>query len=180
MDAASSFSYFICRHSSFALQDQSIPAPSILFVCLGNICRSPLAEGIYRHLTEAGSEKPVIASAGIGNWHVGNPPDRRSIQVAAAKGIDISRQRARQVSVEDFFGFDLVVAMDSSNLARLETIKPFEATARLHLFSELAFGTQDDVPDPYYGDLDGFEAVYSMLFSGCSAVVSRFARPPAS
>lgn len=101
-----------------------MPAPSILFVCLGNICRSPLAEGIYRHLTEAGSGKPVIASAGIGGWHIGNPPDRRSIKVAAAKGIDISRQRARQVSPEDFLKFDLVVAMDSSNLARLESLMP--------------------------------------------------------
>jgi protein-tyrosine phosphatase len=151
-----------------------MPAPSILFVCLGNICRSPLAEGIYRHLTEAGSEKPVIASAGIGGWHVGNPPDRRSIKVAAAKGIDISRQRARQVRAEDFLNFDLVVAMDSSNLARLESLMPSEATARLHLFSELAFGTRQDVPDPYYGDLEDFEAVYSMLFSGCSAVVAKF------
>jgi protein-tyrosine phosphatase len=151
-----------------------MPAPSILFVCLGNICRSPLAEGIYRHLTEAGSGKPVIASAGIGGWHVGNPPDRRSIKVAAAKGIDISRQRARQVRAEDFLKFDLVVAMDSSTLARLESLMPSEATGELHLFSELAFGTRQDVPDPYYGELEEFEAVYSMLFSGCSAVVAKF------
>lgn len=151
-----------------------MPAPSILFVCLGNICRSPLAEGIYRHLTAAGSGKPVIASAGIGGWHVGNPPDRRSIKVAAAKGIDISRQRAQQVRAEDFLKFDLVVAMDSSNLARLESLMPSEATAQLHLFSELAFGTRQEVPDPYYGDLEDFETVYSMLFSGCSAVVAKF------
>lgn len=111
-----------------------MPAPSILFVCLGNICRSPLAEGIYRQLTEAANAKPVIASAGIGGWHVGNPPDRRSIKVAAAKGIDISRQRAQQVRPEDFLKFDLVVAMDSSNLARLENLMPSEATAQLHLF----------------------------------------------
>jgi protein-tyrosine phosphatase len=151
-----------------------MPAPSILFVCLGNICRSPLAEGIYRHLTEAASEKPLIASAGIGGWHVGNPPDRRSIKVAAAKGIDIARQRAQQVRPADFFDFELVVAMDKSNLARLQTLMPPSATARLHLFSELAFGTLQDVPDPYHGDLADFEAVYSMLFSGCSAVVAKF------
>lgn len=151
-----------------------MPAPSILFVCLGNICRSPLAEGIYRHLTEAANEKPVIASAGIGGWHIGNQPDRRSIKVAAAKGIDISSQRAQQVSPEDFLKFDLVVAMDSSNLARLESLMPSEATAQLHLFSELVFGTRQDVPDPYYGELEDFEAVYSMLFSGCSAVVAKF------
>jgi protein-tyrosine phosphatase len=101
------------------LLDQPMPAPSILFVCLGNICRSPLAEGIYRHLAAGTSEKPVIASAGIGNWHIGNPPDRRSIKAAAANGIDISRQRARQVQPQDFGRFDLVVAMDRSNLASL-------------------------------------------------------------
>lgn len=151
-----------------------MPAPSILFVCLGNICRSPLAEGIYRHLTAATSEKPVIASAGIGNWHVGNPPDRRSIKVAASHGIDISRQRARQVQAEDFSAFDLVVAMDSSNLARLFALRPADATAQLHLFADLAFGTNQDVPDPYYGGLADFEEVYSMLFAGCGALVSKF------
>lgn len=157
-----------------------MPAPSILFVCLGNICRSPLAEGIYRHLTAATSEKPVIASAGIGNWHVGNPPDRRSIMVAAANGIDISHQRARQVQTSDFQKFDLVVAMDGSNLARLQTLRPKQTIARLHLFSELAFDTQEDVPDPYYGNADDFEQVYTMLLSGCGAIVSKFAKPAAS
>lgn len=157
-----------------------MPAPSILFVCLGNICRSPLAEGIYRHLTDGTSEKPVIASAGIGDWHVGKPPDRRSIMVAASHGIGISGQRARQVRAKDFDDFDLVVAMDSSNLARLRTLRPETSAARLHLFSELAFGTHRDVPDPYQGDLSDFEKVYSMLFSGCSAVVSKFETPPDS
>ena len=152
-----------------------MPTPSMLFVCLGNICRSPLAEGIYRHLTAGTSEKPLIASAGIGGWHVGNPPDRRSIKVAAAHGIDISHQRARQVQPSDFQNFDLVVAMDRSNLTRLQALQPATASAKLHLFSALAFGTEQDVPDPYYGELTDFEAVYSMLFSGCSAVVSKFA-----
>lgn len=151
-----------------------MPAPSILFVCLGNICRSPLAEGIYRHLTAATSEKPVIASAGIGNWHVGNPPDRRSIKIAASHGIDISRQRARQVQAEDFCTFDLVVAMDRSNLARLSALRPANATAQLYLFADLAFGTSADVLDPYYGDFADFEEVYNMLFKGCVAVVSKF------
>lgn len=151
-----------------------MPTPSMLFVCLGNICRSPLAEGIYRHLTAGTSEKPLIASAGIGGWHVGNPPDRRSIKVAAAHGIDISHQRARQVQPSDFQNFDLVVAMDRSNLTRLQALQPATASAKLHLFSALAFGTEQDVPDPYYGEFTDFEAVYSMLFSGCSAVVSKF------
>ncbi|MFN3833319.1 MAG: low molecular weight protein-tyrosine-phosphatase [Allorhizobium sp.] len=151
-----------------------MPAPSILFVCLGNICRSPLAEGIYRHLTQPASEKPLIASAGIGGWHVGSPPDQRSINVAASHGIDISRQRARQICHEDFFDYDLVLAMDKSNLARLNTLIPPDATARLHLFATLAFSTQEDVPDPYYGDSQDFEQVYSMLFSGCSALAANF------
>jgi protein-tyrosine phosphatase len=152
-----------------------MPAPSVLFVCLGNICRSPLAEGIYRRLTEGASEKPVIASAGIGNWHAGNRPDLRSIKVAAANGIDISSQRARQIGPEDFIHFELVVAMDKNNLARLHGIQPAASTARLTLFAELAFGTDADVPDPYYGDFSDFERVYSMLFSGCKAIVSKFA-----
>ena len=151
-----------------------MPAPSILFVCLGNICRSPLAEGIYRHLTAGARQTPVIASAGTGAWHVGNPPDRRSIKIAAANGIDISRQRARQVKPDDFHDFELVVAMDRSNLARLKALRPESATAELHLFADLAFGTGEDVPDPYHGDLADFEEVYSMLFAGCSAVVSKF------
>ncbi len=151
-----------------------MPAPSILFVCLGNICRSPLAEGIYRHLTAGTSEKPVIASAGIGGWHIGNPPDRRSIKVASSHGIDISGQRAQQIEPSDFDRYEMVLAMDRSNLARLRALQPANSSAKLHLFSAIAFGTEQDVPDPYYGEFEGFEAVYSMLFSGCSAVVSKF------
>jgi protein-tyrosine phosphatase len=149
--------------------------PSILFVCLGNICRSPLAEGIYRHLVSAETYAGQIASAGIGGWHAGDPPDRRSIETARQYGIDISTQRARQVKQQDFAAFDLILAMDSSNLGRLQALAPREYQDRLHLFSRYATSTDVDIPDPYYGGQAEFDAVYTMLFSGCKALVAKFA-----
>ena len=154
--------------------------PSILFVCLGNICRSPLAEGIYRHLVASDAYAGEIASAGIGGWHVGNPPDNRSILTARQHGIDISRQRARQVKPQDFASFDLILAMDASNLERLRALAPAENRDRLHLFSHYATSTDVDVPDPYYGGQGDFDAVYTMLFSGCKALVAKFAIEPFS
>ncbi|TCR90073.1 low molecular weight protein-tyrosine-phosphatase [Rhizobium sp. BK376] len=143
---------------------------SILFVCAGNICRSPLAEGIFRHLVEnAGrADRFEIDSAGTGGWHQGDAPDRRSIAVAAANGIDISRQRARRISAEDFDRFDLILAMDHDNLKNLRKFAPAAASDKIHLFASFTLGTTEDVPDPYYGRREDFEAVYTMLFSGCS------------
>ncbi|WP_159951881.1 low molecular weight protein-tyrosine-phosphatase [Rhizobium sp. 18065] len=149
--------------------------PSILFVCLGNICRSPLAEGIYRHVVASDVYSGEIASAGIGGWHVGNPPDHRSILTARRHGIDISSQKARQVKPQDFATFDLILAMDASNLERLRALAPAEHRDRLHLFSRYATSTSVDVPDPYYGGQADFDAVYTMLFSGCKALVAKFA-----
>ncbi|TCL72796.1 low molecular weight protein-tyrosine-phosphatase [Rhizobium sp. BK251] len=143
---------------------------SILFVCMGNICRSPLAEGIFLHLVgrQHGIEGFDVDSAGTGGWHEGEPPDRRSIAVARGHGLDISNQRARKIRRDDFDRFDVIVAMDRNNLAELTKTAPPGARERIHLFSSLAQGTIEDVPDPYYGDMDAFEAVYSMLFAGCS------------
>ncbi|WP_417671315.1 low molecular weight protein-tyrosine-phosphatase [Roseibium sp.] len=150
------------------------PIRSILFVCLGNICRSPLAEGVFHHvLSEAGNDLQMhLDSAGTGAWHAGNPPDPRSIEVAAKYGIDISAQRARQVVTEDFDRFDLILAMDKSNLRNLRSLQPKTSRAMVRLF--LA-SPATDVPDPYYGHDDGFETVYQMLHAGSRALLSELA-----
>lgn len=155
---------------------------SVLFVCLGNICRSPLAEGVFTHLATQRGEASLfrVDSAGISGWHSGEGPDRRSVKVAAAHGIDISRQQSRQVKADDFATFDLILAMDRDNFAMLKNKAPAELAGRVHLFNQLAIGQVQDVPDPYYGGAEGFEAVYSMLVSGCSALLAKLADERAS
>lgn len=147
--------------------------PSVLFVCLGNICRSPLAEGIFRHVVQtAGREADfVIESAGTGGWHQGDPPDPRSIDVARKHGIDISAQRARQIRASDFDTFDLMVAMDADNLRTLRGQKPSEAKAKLRMLLE---SPQRNVPDPYYGGPDGFELVYQLVLEGCTDLLRQY------
>jgi len=147
----------------------------VLFVCAGNICRSPLAEGIFRHLVEqAGrSSEFEIDSAGTGGWHQGEPPDRRSIAVAAGHGVDISNQHARRIASGDFGRFDLILAMDQDNLKNLRKVAPADALGRLYLFNALALGSNRDIPDPYYGSREDFEAVYTMLLAGCSALLPK-------
>jgi protein-tyrosine phosphatase len=137
---------------------------TVLFVCLGNICRSPLAEGVFRTIvSEAGLEDRFeIDSAGTGAWHIGNPPDPRSIEIAAQHHIDISSQRARQVKAEDFRRFETIVAMDRDNLAALKRMGE-TGSARLRL---LLNTPPQDVPDPYYGGPDGFEKVYQLVRTG--------------
>lgn len=146
---------------------------SILFVCMGNICRSPLAEGIFGHATaEAGLVDAFrIDSAGLGGWHQGELPDRRSIATASAHGIDITGQRARRILPGDFDDFDLILAMDHSNVAELRCRSP--RAENIHLFGDFALGTGEDIPDPYYGSPEDFEFVYARLFSGCNTLVER-------
>lgn len=146
-------------------------AASILFVCLGNICRSPLAEGVMGQvLAERGLAGTVrLDSAGTGAWHVGSPPDPRSIEVAARHGIDISAQRARKVRPEDFDAFDLVLGMDASNVANLRALS--RGRPNIHLFLGHALGRAIDVSDPYYGQGDGFERVYHMIREASEALV---------
>ncbi|WP_290890845.1 low molecular weight protein-tyrosine-phosphatase [Hoeflea sp.] len=148
---------------------------SVLFVCMGNICRSPLAEGILREaLVDAGLGAHVsIDSAGTGNWHQGDAPDPRSVETASGHGIDISAQRARQVAPEDFDRFDLIFAMDRSNAATLKARSPSARHGRIFLFLDYTLGKTADVPDPYYGGADGFENVFQLLREGCKALVSR-------
>lgn len=146
----------------------------VLFVCLGNICRSPLAEGVFRHLVdEAGLAAQIGAdSAGTGNWHVGQPPDPRAQATAARRGIDIARQRARQVAAVDFNDFDYMLAMDSSNLRDLTRIAPATTPARLQLFLDYAADAHTtDVPDPYYGGPDGFDRVYELVHGAATGLL---------
>ena len=139
---------------------------SVLFVCTGNICRSPTAEGAFRTLLAANGLAASVAadSAGTGSWHVGEPPDARAREAALRRGIDISDQRARQVRAEDFDRFDLILAMDQSHFQQLQRLCPDSQRHRLRLFLDFApaFGIRD-VPDPYYGGPDGFEIVLDMI-----------------
>ncbi len=144
---------------------------SLLFVCLGNICRSPLAEGIFAHEAAAAGlgHSFTVDSAGTGGWHVGSLPDPRSIAVAARHGIDLTAQRARQVSAADFSRFDVILAMDSANLRTLLAARPKGTNADVRRFLD------QDVPDPYYGADDGFEAVFQMIRSGSLRLLDDFA-----
>ncbi len=137
----------------------------VLFVCLGNICRSPTAEGVFRHYVEqAGlSEQITIDSAGTADWHIGKTPDPRTIKAAAQRGYDLSVLRARQAVADDFYKFDLILAMDDSNLENLQAIQPADGKAELALYLPRFGLKQREVPDPYYGGEDGFELVLDML-----------------
>ena len=139
---------------------------SVLFVCLGNICRSPTAEGVFRRVCQEQSvaDQIRIDSAGTANWHAGKPPDARAVMAAKARGVDISGLRARQATAADFYDFDFVIAMDDSNVEDLEILRPADASAELHRF--LAFAGSDalrDVPDPYYGGDEAFEQVLDLI-----------------
>ena len=142
-------------------------------VCLGNICRSPLAEGILRNKLD--SNQFTIDSSGTGNWHVGNPPDKRSIAVARKYGLDISNLRGRQFTSRDFEDFDHIYVMDSSNLENvLALAHNQDDTSKVSMILDTIFpGEKVDVPDPYYGGDDGFERVYKMLDEACDVIVQQ-------
>jgi len=137
----------------------------VLFVCLGNICRSPTAEGVLRHkLREAGlADQIEVASAGTGDWHVGKAPDKRSQAAAKLRGYDLSAQRAQQVSRADFATYDLILAMDNSNLRNLKVLQPAKSKAELDLFLRCYASEIDEVPDPYYDGDQGFEQVLDLI-----------------
>lgn len=136
----------------------------ILFVCLGNICRSPMAEGLFRHVAETKGLDVVVDSAGCGAWHEGEAPDARGQATLSSRGIDISGQQARQVEDSDFEAFDLVLAMDNRNHDHLTQLAGPERADKVKLFLEYAAGaSQTEVPDPYYGGPDGFEHVFALL-----------------
>ena len=139
---------------------------SVLFVCLGNICRSPTAHGVFAKLVEQAGYSDLIQvdSAGTGDWHLDHAPDQRTAQVAAAKGYDLSGLRARLVTSADFNQFDYIIAMDNANLKDLRAMQPEGYAGHLGLF--LDFSEQSavqEVPDPYYGGEDGFELVFGLV-----------------
>ena len=148
---------------------------SILMVCLGNICRSPTAEEIFRQQAAIAGMSIKVGSAGTGDWHVGHNPDIRAQHHAKAHGYNINKLVARQVSAEDFTRFDLILAMDAQNLADLQTIKdnitnPSKPLAKLALFSEEdPIYSGDDVPDPYQGEDEDFEEVIQRIESSAQA-----------
>jgi protein-tyrosine phosphatase len=149
----------------------------ILFVCMGNICRSPTAEGVLRAMVrEAGlSDRVEIDSAGTGGWHAGSPPDERSAAAALRRGITLEGA-ARQVTPDDLRAFDLVLAMDSENLCALRAIAPPDVEDRIRLLREYdpeAVATGDlDVPDPYYGGTRGFDDVLDHVEAACRGLVA--------
>ena len=144
----------------------------ILMVCLGNICRSPLAEGIMKNKIEEHGLDWSVDSAGTGSWHVGERPDHRSVEVALKYGIDITNQRARQFRASDLQEFDIIFAMDSSNYRNIlqkANSKEEEEKVRM-IMNEVQPGYNQNVPDPYY-DNDGFEQVFQMLNKACERII---------
>lgn len=146
----------------------------VLLVCMGNICRSPTAEGVVRKYVEnAGLLHSVdVDSAGTHAYHVGEPPDQRSQKAAAKRGYDLSKLRARRVEAGDFLRFDLILAMDRDNLSMLMDACPVEERYRIKLFLEYAENlSEKEVPDPYYGGPAGFERVLDLIEAGASGLV---------
>ena len=144
----------------------------LLFVCLGNICRSPLAEAAFREEAARAGLDAEADSAGTGNWHVGEAPDRRAIAAAGRNGVDISHLRARQVRPGDFDLFDHVVALDGDNLADLEAIRPAGSRATLSLLLDHVAGREGQpVADPYYGDDSHFDVTWRDVTEGARALV---------
>ncbi|MFN3387424.1 MAG: low molecular weight protein-tyrosine-phosphatase [Allosphingosinicella sp.] len=149
---------------------------SVLFVCLGNICRSPLAEAALRGEAERLGIEIAVDSAGTGDWHVGSPPDPRAVAVAKRSGVDISHLRARQVERADFHRFDHVVALDAQNLRDLERLRPQGAEARLSLLLDHVPGREGEaVADPYYGEDDHFDLTWNDVTAGARALARRIA-----
>ncbi|WP_114952546.1 low molecular weight protein-tyrosine-phosphatase [Sphingosinicella terrae] len=147
---------------------------AILFVCLGNICRSPLAEAALRAEAERRGLDIEVDSAGTGDWHVGHPPDPRARAVAGRNGVDISHLRARQVTGEDFHRFDHIVALDRENFAGLEAMRPAGARARLSLLLDHVPGREGEaVADPYHGDDSHFDASWADVTAGAAGLARR-------
>ncbi len=138
----------------------------VLFVCLGNICRSPTAHGVFQAMvTDEGLAGQIhVDSCGTGEWHVGEAPDRRASSAARQRGYDLSTLRARQLCTEDFEQFDYILAMDHANLRDIRALAPADYRGRIGLFLEYAHGQAErEVPDPYYGGADGFDHVLDLV-----------------
>jgi protein-tyrosine phosphatase len=159
--------------------EQHMPdRPALLFVCTGNICRSPMAEGAFRAAASRIGLEADADSAGLGGWHVGDPPDSRARAVARRGGVDIDGLRARQVGAADFGRFDLILALDRGHLRALERMRPAGARAALSLLLDHAPGREGgEVADPYYGDLADFEQVWAEVTEAARHLAAAFSRP---
>jgi len=147
---------------------------SVLFVCLGNICRSPTAEAVFRErVIAAGLEAHIrIDSAGTGDWHIGRAPDPRTREAAARRGYQMDTLRARQVSPQDFYEVDVVLAMDNTNLADLQAMQPADVNVTLGRFLDYSTAASvKEVPDPYYGGEDGFDRVLDLIEGGADGLL---------
>ena len=153
----------------------------VIFICMGNICRSPTAEAVFRHQVEqAGlAEQILIDSAGTHDYHIGDPPDARTQRAAKLRGYDMSQLRGRQVVAGDFYRFDYVLAMDEANLDILKRLRPRDAQSHLGLFLEFAERqTEREVPDPYFGGADGFERVLDMVEDAAAGLLKHIRQNP--
>ena len=149
---------------------------SVLFVCLGNICRSPTAEAIFRKKAAQAGLSLTIDSAGTGAWHVGEPPDARSVEAGEAAGYSFAGQTARQAEKADFAKFDFILAMDSANLASLKAMQPAGYSGQLGLFLDYAPAQSlRDVPDPYYGGAEGFKQVIYLIEQASAGLIAQLA-----
>ena len=154
----------------------------VLFVCTGNICRSPSAEGVLRKMADDAGlhDRLQIDSVGIGHWHVGAAPDPRAIEAAGRRGYILDGQRARQIDRRDFQRYDLVIAMDRGHREQLDRLCPHGLSGRIRLFTEfVGDGTPGDVPDPYYGDDAGFETMMDLIEAGCRGLLAELGGGPA-
>ena len=147
----------------------------VLFVCLGNICRSPTAEGVFRHLVQKQglAQSIYIDSAGTHNYHVGDPPDARAQAAAARRGIDLSDLRGRQATRQDIEEFHYILAMDRENLNNLKALAPTHLHPKIRLFLEFAPDRpEDEVPDPYFGGVSGFDRVLDMVEAAAAGLLT--------
>lgn len=149
--------------------------PSVLFVCLGNICRSPMAEGAFRAAADAAGLEVLVDSAGTGDWHIGNPPDPRAQTEAASHGVSISHLRGRQINENDYRNFTHIFALDSDNLSIIQQRAPEDAIAEISLLMDVIEGEQGrPVADPYYGGPKGFAKTWNDVNAAAQALVKRF------
>jgi protein-tyrosine phosphatase len=148
-------------------------SPSVLFVCLGNICRSPTAEGVFAHKAIEKGVRLRVDSAGTAGYHHGAAPDKRSQDVASARGYNLSKLKCRKVSETDFEKFDYIIAMDRANVSDLKRKCPSEYEHKIQLFLDYANSEFDEVPDPYYGGKQGFELVLDLIEEASDGLLAK-------